>query len=378
MFVVELEQAPYKIDQWNALSDVCENLVVIYTVAEPNVAKSEHAFSIFPESRFDFIPAPRGLLRPLRAFLTFRRLYTSRGLPREPVLVQGYSSVATFLACLYCGARGLPLFLHTDNLQSSVNPSSVGLLSATRRLLGKLARLILSLFTNVVVVCGEAALEGLKGSEFRRACGLNFPYVVSRSRLQLAAGPEQPTRKDNGRFHIMFSGRLIERKGCHTLLQALRLLDNPRIYLTVEGAGEMRQSLELLAKDLRHGSVRFIGPQDFPDHYTLMKSVDLVCVPSLYDGWGIVVDEAQQLSVLVVASDRVSSAVDRISPGENGFLFRAGDAGHLAEIIDTCINMPRKQRQDIGLQAGFDSLKHSPETYAEHFVEEVSRAGYGL
>jgi glycosyltransferase involved in cell wall biosynthesis len=56
-------------------------------------------------------------------------------------------------------------------------------------------------------------------------------------------------------------------------------------------------------------------------------------LPSNDDPWGLVVNEAMAAHLPVVVSDACGCAEDLVIPNRNGFIFRSGDAEHLAECL---------------------------------------------
>jgi glycosyltransferase involved in cell wall biosynthesis len=58
---------------------------------------------------------------------------------------------------------------------------------------------------------------------------------------------------------------------------------------------------------------------------------DLFALPSrgLYETWGLAVNEAMELGVPCLVSDRVGCQQDLVTPGETGWVFRADDAEDL-------------------------------------------------
>jgi glycosyltransferase involved in cell wall biosynthesis len=60
-------------------------------------------------------------------------------------------------------------------------------------------------------------------------------------------------------------------------------------------------------------------------------------LPSDYEPWGLVVNEAMASGTPVLASDRVGSARDLIEPGQNGWIFPAGDVAALAATLQAAL-----------------------------------------
>jgi glycosyltransferase involved in cell wall biosynthesis len=128
-------------------------------------------------------------------------------------------------------------------------------------------------------------------------------------------------------------GRLTEQKGQRTLLHAFaRVLgDHPGAYLFIVGEGELRSTLQTLAQELDiAGRVIFTGYRD--DAPRLMADFDVVAVPSLWEGFGLVLLEAMNAGRPVVAS-RVSAIPEIVLDGETGLLVPPDDAEALAAAL---------------------------------------------
>jgi len=123
-------------------------------------------------------------------------------------------------------------------------------------------------------------------------------------------------------FRYLFVGRLIERKGIETLLKAFRELKSGELWIV--GDGPLVDSVKEAARGDRR--VRWFAHAGGGDLVRLYRSVDAVVVPSVYDVWSLVVNEAQTFGLPVIASDQVGAAADRIEHGLNGLIVPAGQA----------------------------------------------------
>jgi glycosyltransferase involved in cell wall biosynthesis len=109
--------------------------------------------------------------------------------------------------------------------------------------------------------------------------------------------------------------------------------------LWIEGDGPELVNYQNLARQL--GVIdrcRFLGFCQFDVHGWLMCASDIVVVPSIEDSWGILVDEGLQLGKLVIASDGVGSGNDRVQSGINGYIFPAGNASKLGDLMEKIID----------------------------------------
>ncbi len=125
---------------------------------------------------------------------------------------------------------------------------------------------------------------------------------------------------------VGFCGQLIERKGLDLLLRAASGLGD--VSVDVIGSGPDEQVLRALSRHLGV-EVNWIGEQTNSDLAALSDHWTCQVVPSRYDGWGVVVNEALASGRPVVVSDSVG-AVDLVRQGVNGWVAIGGDAESLA------------------------------------------------
>ncbi|MGG6263575.1 glycosyltransferase family 4 protein [Leptolyngbya sp. AN03gr2] len=164
----------------------------------------------------------------------------------------------------------------------------------------------------------------------------NIPYYCNLSAFQSSIErPRQP-------ITILFCGQMIERKGVDLLLQAFdRLIQSgaqARLLLVGREAElpEMMRSLSSEAKQ----AVEYAGfhdPEFLPQFF---EQADLFVLPSRYDGWGVVVNQALGAGLPIICSDAVGAAVDLVEPGINGVIVPAGDAIALYNALETYVRSP--------------------------------------
>jgi len=151
----------------------------------------------------------------------------------------------------------------------------------------------------------------------------NIPYFVNLDRFRHQR--KLQTKRDAARV-ILFSGRLIRLKGIDLVARAFaRLVDEGfNIRLKIMGKGKLVESLR---RDM-HGCrerVEFAGFRDWNELPEVYASADILCAPSRYDGWGMMVLEGLAVGLPVISTVETGSAVELISPESNGWLIPAGD-----------------------------------------------------
>lgn len=137
-------------------------------------------------------------------------------------------------------------------------------------------------------------------------------------------------RNDN-RIEIVFVGQLIHRKGVDVLLKAVQPLFNqyPNLFLVLVGGGGSLESIRKQAAALGiTDRVVFEGVIASDKIQARVAAADVLVLPSRWDGWGMVVNEALSVGVPVIASD-CCGASELICSGVNGYVFRSEDVSDL-------------------------------------------------
>ena len=142
--------------------------------------------------------------------------------------------------------------------------------------------------------------------------------------------------------------RLVEQKGIPYALEALRRIrsDFPRAHLVIAGDGEKAAELRRLASLLGIADrVHWLGWRS--DAADLMAAFDVFLLPSLHEGFGLVLLEAMSRRVPIIAS-RVSAIPEVVIHGETGILVEPRDADALAKAT-TRLLRDRALRKYMGL-----------------------------
>lgn len=134
-------------------------------------------------------------------------------------------------------------------------------------------------------------------------------------------------------FTICFVGRLSVDKGADTLLRAASSLlrDSEDFYLVLVGPEESEGlDSKLIQWTNSNARVRRCGPTDAVEKY--LAASDVLTLPSLREGFGSVVIEAEAMGLPVVVSD-IPGPRDAMIHGVTGYHFPAGDALALKDAI---------------------------------------------
>ncbi len=137
---------------------------------------------------------------------------------------------------------------------------------------------------------------------------------------------------------VLFSAKLQTWKRPLDLLLAFARANVANAYLVFAGDGALRAALEAEAKRLGIvGRVRFLGFLNQSQLPAVYCSADLLVLPSEYEPFGVVVNEAMLCGLPVVTSDQVGAARDLIVTGRTGFVYPVGDVESLAGTLRTIL-----------------------------------------
>jgi len=176
---------------------------------------------------------------------------------------------------------------------------------------------------------------------------VEIPLGVREDLRPMPKSPEHVARLGlEGKLVFLTVGRLIERKGVDTMLEALASIDSrlpPWHYLVVSD-GPYRQALEKLSRRLSlHDRVTFTGyveDHELPIYYNLC---DVFAMPNRevvsstgsslsVEGFGMVFVDAAACGKPVIAG-RSGGAVHAVDDGINGFLVAPGDVENLQRAV---------------------------------------------
>ena len=119
---------------------------------------------------------------------------------------------------------------------------------------------------------------------------------------------------------LIYSGRLIDIKNVESVIKAISHLDRKDLTFLITGGGELEEELKILSEKL---GVKTIITGFMSDQEELFKHYfvgDALILPSVYEPWGLVVNEAMFVGLPVLVSDICGCSLDLVKNGENGYI----------------------------------------------------------
>ncbi len=162
-----------------------------------------------------------------------------------------------------------------------------------------------------------------------------LPYGVRLERFRPSGEPP------SDRFEVLFAGSVGLRKGIPYLLEAFSRLRHPAKRLRI--AGSMQPDIKDVLQRLPMEDVELLGsiPQD--RLIDLMSTSHVLVLPSIEDGFGLVMGQAMACGCPVIASTN-TGAGDLYTDGVEGFIVPIRDPESLADRMQRLMDDPQLQR----------------------------------
>lgn len=210
---------------------------------------------------------------------------------------------------------------------------------------------------------GRFAVDAYRREFGSQRAYFNLPYFSDLERFN--TGPREETSERT----FLFSGSLIARKGVDLVASAfLRLAAKvSNVKLRIVGDGELGQTLRQTLQPVS-ARVEFVGFRDWSELPAEYARADVMCVPSRYDGWGLVVPEGLASGLPVIATDRMGAALELIENGRNGWLAAAGDGDAILNAMHEAASIQYPEFSKLSFHARQSVSTHTLAEGATRFV----------
>ena len=158
-----------------------------------------------------------------------------------------------------------------------------------------------------------------------------IPYGVRLEAFSKISEPPADT------FEVVFGGQVDLRKGVPYLLQAFAQLRHPHKRLRL--AGSVSIAMKSLLNRLPQDQVEFLGPLPQAQLPTLFSGSHVLVLPSIEDGFGMVLNQAMACGCPVIASTN-SGGLDLVTEGVDGFIVPIRDPATLADRLQQLADDP--------------------------------------
>ena len=217
--------------------------------------------------------------------------------------------------------------------------------------------------------CNKVFVHGTNQRTFLLRKGLRnreisiLPFLSSDLKNTKLTKPKLKAELDlENKIVILYFGRIIPQKGLSDLLLAFSQIKdkfNDAVLLVCGGpdpnfkgfaeAECYEQKCREIASEIAHNRVVFTGPISPDQKQDYFSIADIFVHPhtdlkDLYDGWGLVINEAASMSLPMIVTDRVGASADLVLDGINGFIVPAGNPTALGSRLSDLLGDRQKLR----------------------------------
>lgn len=178
-------------------------------------------------------------------------------------------------------------------------------------------------------------------------------------------------------FLVVYSGNLGVKQGLEILVEAARLLKNPKARIVICGEGAQRDALQEMVRRHQLTNVTMLPLQPDAEYREMLVDADL-CVITQQRGSGgfffpskLLTTLAWEKAVLTVA-DRTSELVVALEGGGFGVNVEPGQPGQLAEVVETLAG-ERERLRGFGLAGRTYVARFEMATVLENYSAELRR-----
>jgi glycosyltransferase involved in cell wall biosynthesis len=196
---------------------------------------------------------------------------------------------------------------------------------------------------------GSESLDHLEKRGIPAARRTLTRYAVDDSLIerQKADCPRDAARKALGlspeTLLFLFSGKLIPRKQPLLLAKAAAALAaNPCFALCYLGSGEQLPAVEALLRPLLGERLLMPGFVNQSELGRYFAASDVFVLPSAYDTWGLVVNEAMHWGLPCIVTDKTGCHRDLVVPNETGYVHRWDSATELQAHMQMFLDHPEQ------------------------------------
>jgi len=188
---------------------------------------------------------------------------------------------------------------------------------------------------------------------------------------ELAAASNEDIAKRLPSF--LFVGALIDRKNIVPVLEDVIPMASDISKFSVIGVGPLEDEVKKIASI--NDKIHFLGKKSNNEVKSLMASHDYLILPSLFDGWGAVVNEALMAGTRVIVSNK-SGAASLLLNEQRGYVFSLNGNPSFKQVFKKAIGTGPTKPEDRTAIQEWAHRKITGEQGAEYFFR-ITKYLYG-
>src|SRR5690606_13670075 len=214
---------------------------------------------------------------------------------------------------------------------------------------------------------------------------LRIPYATEAAFLSHRRRPRPMPSADEASapLRLVFVGQFVHGKRAGEFVEALArvragLPGAPVVELTLVGHGPLQSEFEATARRLGRESglrLKLAGPVGHEALPALRAEHDALVLPSAFETWGMVVNEAMAVGLPVLGARQAQAIEEMVRDGREGWVFDAGDPQSERRAIEALLRSTPPRRARMGRLARAAAARIDEEAVAARWcalVRELS------
>ncbi|CAN5398423.1 glycosyltransferase family 4 protein [soil metagenome] len=336
--------------RWKALSNLHESGKVY--AADLGTADHLYQWNNTPEGYVNYISFSN---KPVRKWDTFNRIQnfikTVKSYNIKVVCIPGYGRIEYLIFLILSKRLGLHVILFAESWYGS------------NIIFNNLKSAFLNIFCDKYLVSGIRAYNHFNKN-------LNIPNQRIKTCYSVIDN-DHFCSKDNQYYKmpvLLCVARFSKEKNLKMLIKAFDKSELSKSFLLkLIGGGSQQPELEALAVGINVELKNWMAYEKLPEVY---QTASLFILPSTFEPWGLVVNEAMAAGLPVIVSNQCGCAPDLVDT-ENGFLFDAKDETTLVNVFNKISTMSFEQLHAMGEKSLSKIRKYSPRSWADQLFEFI-------
>jgi len=256
------------------------------------------------------------------------------------VMIYGYSQLPHFLVIEWCHRNKIPCLMWGDS--NILGDRKKGLIACIKK----------PIVSRVISRCSALLPCGNLGKQYFQKYGARPEQVffvpnepdyslIENASPAIVQSLASEFKLNPSRRRFLFSGRFVALKRIDLLIDAFAQLADKLVNwdLLIAGDGPLEAELKARVPTSLQQRIMWTGYLGSPKRMSaLYKLADVLVLPSEYEAWALVVNEATCAGLALVCSDVVGAAAEMLHDFENGRFFRTGDFVSLMNAMQDVAN----------------------------------------
>lgn len=270
-----------------------------------------------------------------------------------------------------CGGWAFPIYLKLNNVLRKKGCTTV--LLADTAWQGKFRQLMNVLFGrfyfpykfNYAWGAGPPQAKYFRLLGFQKDCVFQGMYCADVNKFATIASQRIRPWPHN----FIYIGRYVPEKNIHRMemafLKAIGQKPDSDWNLICIGRGALWE------KRTVHPRIQHLGFKSPYEIQDFVKNAGCFVLPSLYEPWGVVVQEGASMGLPLLCSSRVNARLRYLKEGVNGFVFNPTDIDDIARVFLSIMNLTDEELDEMGNNSYNIGMSYTPQMWASTIMSFV-------